>query len=122
METWCTASSGGRGGWLLGAAQGGGGAHGLSCRVRAEAHCRGVAGQHTHIDDGDCAAFDGGDRFGEYGVQFGYVMHGAEAGGALGPGEASQVNLRVGHALADPFVFDGTAALAGHAFLVDFVR
>src|SRR5579864_823840 len=84
-------------------------------------HDRGVARLDADIDHGDAAGVDFGDRLCQGRRQIGGLGDRAEAYGALGAAHGGEIDLRLGHALADPLVLDRAVAHARHPLLVQLV-
>src|SRR5207237_2168413 len=84
-------------------------------------HHRRIARLDTNVDDGNLTGIYGGNRLLEDAGEIAGPGHRTESGGALGAAHGSQIDFRICHALADPFVLDRTIARPRHALLVQFV-
>src|SRR5665213_500880 len=84
-------------------------------------HDRGIARLDAHIDHGYVACIDRRDGLFQHGRQIARLGDRAEADRALGAAHGGEIDIGVGHALADPFVFDRAIARARHALLVQLV-
>jgi hypothetical protein len=86
------------------------------CRYRAR-----VLGRDTRVDDRQRAGAHVGDGLGKGRRQIVDRPHRTVAIGALPARELREVHVRIAHPQADPAVFDGAAAQARHALLVQLV-
>src|SRR5580693_8980280 len=84
-------------------------------------HDRGIARLDADIDDGDPAGIDFGDRLLQCRAEVGRIRDRAKAYGALGAAHGGEIDLRLGHALADPLVLDRPVARARHPLLMQLV-
>src|SRR4029077_17604531 len=80
-------------------------------------HDRGIARLDAHIDHGDAAGVDFGDRLFQGRCQINRLGDRAEAAGTTGAAHGGEIAFRLRHALADPLVLDRAVAHARHPLL-----
>src|ERR1700677_3979 len=84
-------------------------------------HDRGIARVDPHIDHGHMTCIDRRDGLFQHGREIAGFGDRAEADRALGAAHGGEIDVGVGHALADPFILARAIARARHALLVQLV-